>query len=183
MTQGHLLADALISGMGSLKKIEPGKISGVIKMETVTYNKDTEGFDLNIAKQISELYATDTVAASRLVSQYGFDSYFHAHYMYQRSRYEADTRDIEICAIRIGSIGFASAPYEMFHENGSQVKEGSPYEMTFMCAYSNGSHSYIPDEKAFGYDCYELNSCRFLKGTGEEIARTHIRLLSELKNR
>ena len=58
---------------------------------------------------------------------------------------------------------------------------GPTYEMTFMLAYSNGSFSYIPDEKAFGYDCYEKNTCRYLKGTGEDIAATHVRLLNQLK--
>ena len=69
----------------------------------------------------------------------------------------------------------------MFNSHGRHIKDNSPFEITFMLAYSNGSHSYIPDRKAFEYDCYEKNTCRFIPGTGEEIAKTHVTLLNQLK--
>jgi hypothetical protein len=124
---------------------------------------------------------TDLAERRAKLNRYGFNSVLHANAVVNRSRL-GKTQEMELIAIGIGDISFATTPIEMFNSNGRYVKDNTPYEMTFMCAYSNGSHSYIPDEKAFGYDCYELNSCRFLKGTGEEIAKTHIKLLNQLKS-
>ena len=53
--------------------------------------------------------------------------------------------------------------------------------MTFVLGYCNGAYSYIADEKAFGYDCYEVNTRRFPKGTAEAIAEAHVQLLQKLK--
>jgi len=124
---------------------------------------------------------TDLAERRAKLNRYGFNSVLHANAVVNRSRL-GKTQEMELLAVGIGDISFATTPIEMFNSNGRYVKDNTPYEMTFMCDYSNGSHSYIPDEKAFGYDCYELNSCRFLKGTGEEIAKTHIKLLNQLKS-
>jgi len=177
---GNRLAQTAIDAMPSLQKANTGSIKGISKMETCTINKDTEGYDLEIARRISELYATDQVAAMQLVAQYGFATYFHAHYLYQRSQYTTDTQDMEICAIRIGDVAFASAPYEMFHENGSQVKDGSPFDMTFMCAYTNGSFGYIATYEAFPNRGYEVDTCRFVRGTGEQVVNSLLGMLQDL---
>lgn len=127
-------------------------------------------------------YEIDDPAERRArLNKYGFNSVLHANSVVNRSKL-AKTENMELMAISIGDISFATTPIEMFNSNGRYVKDHTPFEMTFMMAYSNGSHSYIPDEKAFEYDCYEKNTCRFLKGTGEDIAKTHIELLNQLKN-
>ena len=115
------------------------------------------------------------------LNQYGFNSVLHANAVINRSRLDK-TKEMELFAVGIGDISFATTPIEMFNSNGRYVKDNTPFEMTFMMAYSNGSYSYIPDEHAFGYDCYEHNTCNFVKGTGEDIASTHVKLLNQLKN-
>ena len=114
------------------------------------------------------------------LQKYGFNSVLHANSVINRSKF-GPTQTLELLAVGIGDISFATTPIEMFNSNGRFVKDNTPFEMTFMMAYSNGSFSYIPDEKAFEYDCYEKNTCRYLKGTGEDIAATHVRLLNQLK--
>ena len=115
------------------------------------------------------------------LKKYGFNSVLHANSILNRSNSPA-TIDMELLAVAIGDIAFATAPFEMFNSHGRHIKSNSPFELTFMLAYSNGSNSYIPDEKAFQYDCYEKNTCLFLPGTGEEIAKAHVSLLEKLKN-
>jgi hypothetical protein len=115
------------------------------------------------------------------LKKYGFNSVLHANSILNRSKSPA-TIDMELLAVVIGDIAFATAPFEMFNSHGRHIKSNSPFELTFMLAYSNGSNSYIPDEKAFQYDCYEKNTCLFLPGTGEEIAKTHVALLTQLKS-
>ena len=96
---------------------------------------------------------------------------------------EADygkTSSLEICALSFGEVAFATAPFEMDHRNGKFVKENSPYTMTFMSAYSNGAYSYIPAETSFPNAGYEVNSCRFVAGTGEAIASRLVNMLDGL---
>ena len=85
-------------------------------------------------------------------------------------------------AIAIGdSVAFAGAPYEMFDTNGMQVKAASPFPMTFMCAYTNGAFGYIPSIDAFPNRGYEVDTTRYVAGTGEQGVRVLTGLLNQLK--
>ena len=68
----------------------------------------------------------------------------------------------------------------MLDTNGMEVKQGSPFKMTFMCAYTNGSNGYIPSTFAFSRGGYEVDTTYFVQGTGEALAQELVRLLSEL---
>jgi hypothetical protein len=68
----------------------------------------------------------------------------------------------------------------MFCSNGQYVKEHSPFKQTFVLGYCNGSFSYLPDENAYGYDCYENNARRFSKGVSEDVAANLVQMLKEL---
>jgi len=92
------------------------------------------------------------------------------------------TMGIELDAITLGdSICFVTAPIEMFNKNGMAIKDGSPYETTFVLSNANDSFSYIPAEEAFEYGGYEVKISRFAAGTGEQIAETLVNMLKELK--
>jgi len=47
---------------------------------------------------------------------------------------------------------------------------------------ANGSHNYISSAEGFDYNCYEANTCRYVKGTGEALAEEYVNLLNQLKN-
>ncbi len=85
-----------------------------------------------------------------------------------------------LSAFSLGEIAFATAPYEMHDTNGVQVKEDSPFEMTFLCAYTSGMFSYIPASFAFEMGGYEVEKCYYEKGTGEILANRLITLLEEI---
>jgi len=181
MAHGAALADTMIAAMGSLQKIEPGKISGMIKKEPIYYNRDTEGYNIEAAREILRIYATDSVRAAALAAQYNFKSCYHAMGIANRANATQDTRDINICVIRVGSIAFASTPYEMFNQSGKQLKERSPFDFTFMCAYTNGSNGYIPTKEAFPNGGYEVNVCSFKPGTAEQVVDSLVELLESLQ--
>jgi hypothetical protein len=61
-----------------------------------------------------------------------------------------------------------------------ELKEGSPFPMTFMCAYSNGSHGYMASKAAFENGGYEVDSSHFAKGTGELVVKEQIASLNTL---
>lgn len=154
----------------------------VIRHDFVGVVNHTEDHRVPDAQAVRASYYDMEEPADRraLLQKYGFNSVLHANSVVNRSNSPA-TINMELMAISMGDIAFATAPIEMFNSHGRHIKNNSPFQLTFMLAYSNGSHSYIPDEKAFQYDCYEKNTCLFLPGTGEEIAKTHVALLNQLK--
>lgn len=92
---------------------------------------------------------------------------------------------LEITAIRVGDIGFATVPFEMFDTNGKQIKEKSTCETTFVltCA-SMPKHSYIPSQEVWDYNtgdqvCYELNSSKHQRGTAEQVADALAEMLNQ----
>ena len=88
---------------------------------------------------------------------------------------------VNFSAVTCGDIGFAAAPYEMFDTNGQEIRAASPCKMTFNCAYTNGSMGYVPSALAFTHGAYEVDSCQFREGCGEEFAAELVRLLHNCK--
>ena len=87
---------------------------------------------------------------------------------------------LPLSVLKIGELGIATAPIEMDHRNGIYVKENSPFAMTMVSAYTNGSFGYIPAEEAFPNGGYEVESCRYVKGTAEQIEEKLVSLLIDL---
>lgn len=56
--------------------------------------------------------------------------------------------DTEVHIVRLGSIAFASNPFELFLDYGNQIKAWSPAEQTFLVQLANGAEGYLPTEKA-----------------------------------
>lgn len=86
-----------------------------------------------------------------------------------------------LSVMTIGSVAIATAPFEMDHRNAITVKESSPFEMTLISAYTNGSYGYIPDKDAFPNGGYEVESSRFVPGTAELIEAELIDMLKEIQ--
>jgi len=92
----------------------------------------------------------------------------------------SETQKVSLCTFAIGDVAIATSPNEMDHRLGKIVKEGSPYKMTFMSAYTNGNYGYIPAESSFSNGGYEVDSCRYVAGTGEQMANELVGMLREL---
>ncbi|MBE6713127.1 MAG: hypothetical protein E7580_06365 [Ruminococcaceae bacterium] len=90
------------------------------------------------------------------------------------------TYNVRIATYSFGEFAIAAVPLEMDHRNGMSVKADSPYTMTFMCGYSNGSHGYLPAASSYPNGAYEVNSTRFVAGTGENIVSDLIEMLDDL---
>jgi len=102
----------------------------------------------------------------------------------QRKNANEGTRNVELFAFSIGDIGFVCAPYEMFDNNGREIKTGSKFETTFVVTCANFGHSYIPSNSAYQYENseepYEVNSCKYIPGTGETLAQEFVKMLNGL---
>lgn len=87
---------------------------------------------------------------------------------------------VPLTAISLGDVAFATVPYEMFHQNGQQVKEGSPFKTTFICEVTNGDFVYVPAAESFDNGGYEVSICPFGKGAGEVMAEYLVEMLCAL---
>ncbi len=123
----------------------------------------------------------ETSKGMALMAQYGFDSHFEPAFIVTRSRL-GETLEVPLTAISFGDLAFAAFPYEMFHENGKQVRDGSPFKTTFICTLSGDALGYVPSAIGYQNGGYETFNCRFAPGSGEEFANESIRLLNLCKN-
>ncbi len=97
----------------------------------------------------------------------------------ERMKTKTDRESLSLNALSIGDIAFASTPLEWHDTFGKFVREASPFKMTFVCGYSNGSHGYVPAAFCWENGGYEVKKCHFVRGTGEDIARQLIEMLRE----
>lgn len=136
-------------------------------------------------------------------------SYYHASGIYDRWKRKYVTREMtgsfDITAYDLGGIGFIAAPYEMFQENGQQIKgnvsavtgktdytqeshfydlgftvEENPYPITIIASYANGGNGYIPSAVGFVNGGYSTDTTKFDYGTGEKLAKQYVEMLREL---
>ncbi len=179
---GKKIADVALAAIPKMEKVFSGKVSATSKIVSCEKDLDISMYDLEKAKLIAEPYrAGDYEKAKSLCLDYGFNSPYHANAVVTKSESTETASTMPLSAVSIGDVGFAVAPYEMFDTNGQQIKTNSPYKMTFVCAYSNGAYGYIPSEIAWPNGGYEVDTCKYVKGTGEMLANELVSLLGEIK--
>ena len=92
-----------------------------------------------------------------------------------------DHIDIVIQALRIGDLGVAAIPFEVFAETGLDIKAKSPFESTFTIGLANGSYGYLPTPEQHilgGYETWLTASI-----VEKEASRKIVSMLIELFNR
>jgi len=65
-----------------------------------------------------------------------------------------ETLDTEVHVIRMGSVVFATNPFELFLDYGNQIKARQLCEQSFLVQLCCGSEGYLPTEKAEGHGHY-----------------------------
>ena len=166
--------------MASEKEVSLGRLCFASTWREEGVYQDTAE-DIAKAKKVYHSgYDTDSKEYKALLEENGFVSYRQVQGIVTRSGL-GKTQSVPFYAISFGEVGFVSAPYEMFDTNGVQVREGSPFEMTFVCSYTNGGFGYVPSAAAFPHGAYEVFVSRFTENTGDEFAKEMIGLLNECK--
>lgn len=89
-------------------------------------------------------------------------------------------KPIEVQGIRIGDVALVCAPLELFADLGLRVKERSPFALTHVSGYSNGSFGYLPNQQAFEEGGYEVDATYFLAGADEVLIDAAVDILEEL---
>ena len=67
-----------------------------------------------------------------------------------------------------------------------QIRDGSPFDITFVMTVANGRVTYIPPREVFEYAStgvtpYEVSICKFPVGTAETLAQDLVKMLTDLQ--
>ncbi|WP_233578201.1 hypothetical protein [Tautonia sociabilis] len=85
--------------------------------------------------------------------------------------------------LRIGDLGIAAIPFEVFAESGLEIKQRSPFNDSFTIELANGSYGYLPTPRQHELGGYEtwLGTNRVEIQASEKIEDVIIDLFGELK--
>lgn len=84
---------------------------------------------------------------------------------------------------RIGDLGIAAVPFEVFAETGLEIKAKSPFKPSFTIELANGGYGYLPtpaQHKLGGYETW-LSTNRVETEASEKIVTELMKLFSKLK--
>ncbi len=171
------LAQTVKDAVAAEKETATGPIKSASTEFVATVLHDSE----ERVKQAQEITDADETQKGTLVAKYGFDSKNEASAVVRRNR-KAETENLPLSVITCGEICFAAFPYEMFDTSGQQVREASPFEMTFICSLTNGAFGYLPTAEAFPHGQYEVFVTYYVQGTAEALVAESVRMLNECKN-
>jgi hypothetical protein len=174
---GKALARVVQSAVKNEEKAESGKI----KARTFEIQGQVIQDSDERKQQAKEIVSASGPQQQTLIQKYGFDSVHEANSTNTRATMEKIT-PIPLTVITFGDIAFASNPFELFDISGKEIRDASPYKMTFNCSYSNGHLGYMPPDEIFPHGGYEVVKAFFVKGTAEQCVTESIRMLNECKN-
>jgi len=95
------------------------------------------------------------------------------------------TFEAEVMVIALGDeVAFVGMPGEMFVELGLMVKQGSPYQYTFVNTLANGAIGYVANRKAYREGSYGASptTTRAHPGSGEALVDSALRQLITLRD-
>ncbi len=176
---GAYMWDVAKQAMASEQKITTGNIQVASVMHKGTHNHDYDQETIDKARTISNAEVR-SAEQSKLINDLGFHSRYQASGIL--AGISADYTEFPLVAISCGDLAFCAFPYEMWDTNGKECREASPFKVTFVSSLTNGSIGYIPAAHAFPNGGYEVYSCRFAPGCGEEFVGEMLKLLGECKN-
>ncbi len=93
------------------------------------------------------------------------------------------TISMPLQALRIGELGIAAIPCEVFAETGLAIKESSPLDPTFVVEIANAYHGYLPTPQQHAWGGYETwparSSCLEIEAE-PKIRKAVVELLGEV---
>jgi len=90
--------------------------------------------------------------------------------------------DVKLQALRIGSLGIAAIPCEVFAETGLEIKAKSPFPTTFTIELANGAYGYLPtpaQHELGGYETW-LGTSRLEKDAAPRMTASLLEMLAKL---
>lgn len=179
----NFAAPALKAGPGERIKVVA---DGVAKRAAEGYAKITYAGDVTLAAATTELTlgvrkptAADLDRARKILDeQKDKPSLTGAAAVYAResvllAKYP-DTVPVTIQALRVGDVGIAAIPCEVFAEIGLRIKKTSPLKNTFTIELANGYNGYLPTPAQHalgGYETWRARSSYLEVGASDQILK------------
>ncbi|HEY0898447.1 MAG TPA: hypothetical protein VGD90_03890, partial [Sphingobacteriaceae bacterium] len=91
--------------------------------------------------------------------------------------------DVILQTLKIGELGIAAIPFEVFAETGLEIKARSPFKKSFTIGLANGGYGYLPTPEQHELGGYEtwLSVNKVEKGASREIVREILKLFGQIK--
>lgn len=116
-----------------------------------------EKFTLQVRKPSAQMLARAKMVIARpdTVKPIHRHEVTYAHRIIQLEETWPDKIDIILQAFRIGDLGIAAIPFEVFAEIGLEIKAKSPFHPSFTIEQANGSYGYLPSPEQHELGGYE----------------------------
>lgn len=177
---GEKLGQYVVEALGSLTKVNTGDV----KLTEVKYAAESNKLDVSRIGDANRLWALFQEkgydVANTQARDEGFKSIYECRSIIMSGSYPK-TKYVNINVLSAGDVSFVIFSGEMFSSTGRYIRENSPYDMSFILTCANGYNGYFPDERGYGYGCYEAYSSYVNKGTAEKIGEEYIKMLNEHK--
>ena len=166
--------------LGEMTALPLGRLK-VIKRVFAAQTQKADAQKLAKAKEIFDQWQQDNdyPAAVKAGEAIGINSPYHANAIIRQTELPEE-EELELYAMSFGALAFVFAPYEMFCQSGIYIKGHAPFVATFVCTLANRSMCYLPTKAAFDYNCYEANTCRYIRGTAEALAEEFAQMLDKI---
>ena len=160
--------------------------AGPIKIDNKTYKAEMWKDSEERVAQANEVLALTNGSKEQtaLLKKYGWQSTYGPKAVVSRNKSSATTISVPMAGLSFGDLAFIAAPYEMFDNNGVQIKEGSPFKTTFILTNAGGALAYVASIEAYTtYGGYEVENTEFAPGEGEKMVAEYIDMLKRLKTK
>ncbi len=175
--KGQRLAQYAMDAEGDYVPLQTGKVQvstvifdGKVNHTTDDLWEEATAIDQEWAKNNNTALAMAHSTSGKIRSVY------HARAILNRCA-DGPTLPIELMAVSFGDVALCGGPYEMFDENGQQIKVSSPFAFTMPAHMVNGTIGYIPSQAAYDYSCYQSDISRYVPGTGEQCRDEYLKML------
>jgi len=157
----------------------PLRNSYPVSLEQAEHEADAAKMQLKEAEGNPALTGTRILDSAIVEDFQAAQRYRNAQKFYQTEN-RPQTRSLEQQAVRIGDAVFVTFPGELFSEIGLAVKNGSPYEKTYMIGVTCGPGGYMPASSEFIEGDYEINASAYSPETEPYCVRSSLELISKI---
>lgn len=182
---GMMLAGGVLQAIGAARLTEAcGEPVIAARREVVSLPaREAHSFDEargtmeDVEKAVAEVPQDDPEHAER------FAKLRAAREAYRLAQFGPDPIDAEVQALRLGDVGMAGFPGELFCALGLRLREQSPAPVTMIAECANGCLGYLAPRESWVQGGYEVGMgawCRVAAGGPEELVEVAARLIGEL---
>ena len=178
---GDQVCRSNISGAGKVEAksdyVKYGELLGQYAIDALPNLTPVEGNAIRLINR-DMTYATNKENLDKTPEQ--MNGPFEQTWIGRRSQL-GPTKTMTLRTLAVGELGFVSAPYEMFGEQGKYIKDNSPFKTTVVMTCGEGDNSYVSNIAGFEYNCYESQVCYYARGVAEQAAKDMVSMLEEMK--